>query len=170
MQSRDARPRRPRAPTSTPNFACSFRYNGKVTIVGSAYVTFCLPPRPEICFANRPLVDFVSGDIVARFDFLAPATAQLNLTKMPYRCVCVRQWQGGGIRWLFAGTDRYSSSWPPWMTPGSPLGMRLLSGAFRREFGGSRELLWQRNRGPATIAAPTPRPSTRSPADRSTEP
>ena len=82
---------------TTRNRASGFRYNGKVTVVGSAYVTFCLPPRPELCFANRPLVDFVSGDIVARFDFLARAIVQLALTKMPYRCLCGRQRQGDGI-------------------------------------------------------------------------
>src|SRR5215831_4517444 len=32
-----------------------------------------------------------------------------------------------------------------WMTPAA-LGMRLLSNSFRREFEGSRESLWQRNR------------------------
>src|SRR5262249_45735316 len=42
-----------------------------------------------------------------------------------------------------------------WMTPAT-LGMRFLSERFRHEFGGSRESLWQRNRGLRLINQLTP--------------
>src|SRR5215470_15911426 len=48
------------------------------------------------------------GRVVGRFESRAPSSALPALTKMPCRCRCEPQWQGGGIHRSAAGSVLHS--------------------------------------------------------------
>lgn len=100
-----------------------------------------------------PQAGLVSCNAVGRFDFPRPAIAQLIPTEKPCRRHCEQRRQGDGIHRPFAGSGLYSSSLSLLDDAHTaPLGMRLVSDPFRREFESLGESLWRRNRGQAEAA------------------